>query len=182
MTNTRATLIATLFFAGIMSLTGTAAMALSDGGSSDAGNKTPHCKAGYVWNAKKAKCVRSTTSSLDDKSLYTEGRDLALAGRYTEALTALTAVKAPDSMTLTMIGYAHRKMGDFNGGMAYYVKALALDPNNANTHEYLGELYVQKGQLDLAKAELVKVAMVCGTTCEQYSDLAKAIEGIPDRT
>ena len=52
--------------------------------------------------------------------------------------------------------------------------------NNINTHEYLGEAYAEKGKLDLAKAELVKVSAVCGTTCEQYQDLAKAIAGTPD--
>ena len=31
-----------------------------------------------------------------------------------------------------------------------------------------------------AKAELIKVSAVCGTTCEQYQDLSKAIAGTPD--
>jgi hypothetical protein len=34
--------------------------------------------------------------------------------------------------------------------------------------------------MDLAKAELAKVALICGTTCEQYEDLAKAITGVSD--
>ena len=83
-------------------------------------------------------------------------------------------------MTLTMIGYATRKLGNYDEGLAYYAKALALDPANVNTHEYLGEAYAEKGKLDLAKAELIKVAAVCGTTCEQYQDLSKAIAGTPD--
>jgi len=182
MTNTHRTLITTLLFASVMSFVGTAALAASGGGSSGDAKNTPTCKAGYVWNAKKAKCEPKTTSSLDDKSLYLDGRALALAGRYEEALAALEAVKVPDSMVLTMIGYAHRKQGNFDEGMAYYARALALDPNNVNTHEYLGELYAELGKADLAKAELSKVAAVCGTTCEQYGDLAKAIAGTPDQS
>ena len=60
-------------------------------------------------------------------------------------------------MTLTMIGYALRKTGKYDEGIACYAKALALDPNNVNTHEYLGEAYAEKGMLDLANAELAKV-------------------------
>ncbi len=165
-----------------LSLGGTLAFAASGGGSSGGGSSTPSCPKGEVWNSHQGKCARNT-SGLDDKQLYTQGRDLALAGRYAEALTALEAVKNQnDAMVLTMIGYSKRKLGNTDAGLAFYQRALAIDPNNVNTHEYLGEAYAEKGQLDLAKAELVKVAAVCGTTCEQYQDLAKAIAGTPSGT
>ena len=141
------------------------------GGSSGGSGSTPTCKHG------KGPCK---SGSLEDQHRYEQGRALALAGHYDEALTALNAVKAPDSMTFTMIGYATRKLGKYDEGLAFYQKALALDPSNVNTHEYLGEAYAEKGKLDLAKAELIKVADVCGTTCEQYQDLSKAIAGKPD--
>ena len=155
-----------------------AAVVAAGGGGGSASN-TPSCSHGKVYDAAKGQCVRKG-ASLDDKYLYEHGRDLALAGRYDEALTALDAVKNQNSMTLTMIGYATRKLGNYDEGLAYYAKALALDPSNVNTHEYLGEAYAEKGKLDLAKAELVKVSAVCGTTCEQYQDLSKAIAGTPD--
>jgi tetratricopeptide (TPR) repeat protein len=81
-----------------------------------------------------------------------------------------------------MIGYTWRKMGDFGKAQAFYAKALALDPDNANTHEYLGEAYVEQGRLDLARAELTTVARITGTASEQYADLSRAIDGIPDRS
>jgi tetratricopeptide (TPR) repeat protein len=167
--------------AAVISFGSTLALAASGGGNGGSAASTPSCPRGEVYNSHTSRCSRST-SALDDKDLYRQGRDLALAGRYREALTALNAVKKPDSMTLTMIGYSTRKLGNYDGGLAYYAKALALDPNNVNTHEYLGEAYAEKGSLDLAKAELVKVSAVCGTTCEQYQDLAKAIAGLPDRS
>ena len=162
-----------------------ASPALAAGGGSSGGSgaaNTPACKTGYVWNAKKNVCVKATSSLLDDKTLYAEGHDLALAGRYQEALDALGAVKNKDSMTLTMIGYATRKMGNYDQGLAYYQQALALDTNNVNTREYLGEAYAEKGHIDLAQAELVKVGALCGTDCEQYRDLAAAIAGKPSST
>jgi len=150
------------------------------GGSSGSAFDAPMvCKKGSVYSKKKGTCVQASSGLIDDKELYEDGRDLALAGHYDEALTALDAVKTPDSMTLTMIGYATRKLGNYDEGLAYYQKALALDPSNVNTHEYLGEAYAEKGKLDLAKAELIKVSAVCGTGCEQYEDLAKAIDGKP---
>jgi tetratricopeptide (TPR) repeat protein len=165
-----------------LSLGGTMAFAASGGGSSGSGASTPSCPKGEVWNSHAGKCSRST-ASLDDKQLYTQGRDLALAGRYGEALTALEAVRNQnDAMVLTMIGYSKRKLGNYDEGVALYERALAIDPQNVNTHEYLGEAYAEKGKLDLAKAELVKVAAVCGTACEQYQDLSQAIAGAPSGT
>lgn len=155
----------------------TAAIAASGGGSSSDGAKTPSCNSGTVWNEKTQKCERQTASKMDDKSLYTEGRDLALAGRYQQALTTLGAVHSPDSMTYTMIGYSWRKMGNYDKAQAFYAKALAADPNNVNTHEYLGEAYAEQHMTNLAKAELEKVRSLAGPNSEQYRDLADVIKG-----
>lgn len=173
---------AIFLLAGAFSLVGPLAFALGGGGNSNNGSNTPVCEQGYVWNASKSECVKATSSTMDDETLFALGRDLALAGRYQEALDALQAVASPDSMVLTMIGYATRKMGNYDEGLSYYGQALNLDPNNANAHEYLGEAYAEKGNLDLAQAELEKVASICGTTCEQYEDLARAIAGQPDES
>jgi tetratricopeptide (TPR) repeat protein len=153
-----------------------AAFAVSGGGGS---SNTHDCKDGTHWSKSAAKCVPNGSSQLDE-DLYEEGRVLALAGHYQEALDALGAVKNKDSMTLTMIGYSKRKMGNIDEGMAFYQKALAIDPDNINTREYLGEGYVAIGRPDLAKVELAKLEVLCGTDCEQYQDLAKAIAGEPE--
>ena len=42
--------------------------------------------------------------------------------------------------------------------------------------EYLGEAYVVKGRLDLAQEQLQQIKSICGNTaCEEYQDLAEAI-------
>ena len=43
--------------------------------------------------------------------------------------------------------------------------------------EYLGEAYVLKGEISLAKEQLSAIEKLCGTTCESYQDLAEAIQG-----
>ncbi len=173
---------AAIVFAGALSLTGGAAFAASgaSGGSSGT-TQTVKCNKGWTYDDATKACVRN--QSLNDQQLYDQGRVLALAGAYENALDSLNAIRNKnDAMVLTMIGYSERKMGNYDAGLAYYAKALAIDPANINTHEYLGEAYAEKGKLDLAKAELVKVKAVCGTTCEQYQDLAKAIAGTPDES
>ncbi len=149
-------------------------------GSSDSGgalrNNVPTCAQGYVVKA--GGCVRVSAGVLPDDQLYLQGRALAVAGYYRHALPILEAVtRTDDSMVFTMRGYAMRKLGRVDEGMALYAKALAIDPGNVNTHEYLGEAYVVQGKFDRARVELAKVESLCGATaCEQYADLAKAIE------
>ena len=153
------------------------AFANPSGGSGSSGGGTPSCKAGYVYDTNKQTCVKANSGLLDDEQLYQQGRALALGGHYEEALGALAAVRNQnDSKVLTMIGYAQRKLGNFDQGMAYYQRALAIDPGNADTREYLGEAYVVQGKIELAKEQLDKIKALAGTDTEEYEDLAKAIQ------
>ena len=82
-------------------------------------------------------------------------------------------------MVLTMIGYAEKR-GNIAGGFDYYTRALAIDPNNLNTHEYMGEAYVMIGKVEEAKLELGTLEKLCrGKSCEQYEDLANALARKP---
>jgi tetratricopeptide (TPR) repeat protein len=150
----------------------------SNGGNGGNGgnNAQPNCPAGYV--SKNGSCVRADRGVLPDEELYRQGRALALAHYYAEALPILMAInRTDDSMVFTMQGFAMRKLGHYQEGLALYDKALAIDPNNINTHEYMGEYYVEVGDLGRARIELAKVERICGGTgCDQYEDLAEAIE------
>jgi hypothetical protein len=68
-------------------------------------------------------------------------------------------------------------MGDVAAGFDFYHKALAIDPDNINTREYLGEGYVTLGRVDLAEAELAKIEKIGGHDSEQYEALELAITG-----
>jgi tetratricopeptide (TPR) repeat protein len=155
---------------------GAPAFAASSGGSGGSSETT--CKAGMVWNQAKGICEKASSGLFDDKTLYEQGRALALAGDYGSALTLFEAIRdKQDSDVLTMIGYSKRKSGAVEEGIGYYHQALALNPDNVNTREYLGEGYVAMGRLDLAQAELDKIGAICGESCEQYIDLAAAMAG-----
>ena len=161
--------------AGVLTLS-FSGVAFAAGGSSGGGSDPIVCKTGYVYSKAKQICVRAGAGLLDDKELYEQGHALAKAGHYEAALAALTAIKdQDDSMVLTMIGYSLRKSGKWDDGVAYYGRALAIDPNNVNTHEYLGEAYLAKGRIDLAQEQLDKIEAIAGTDSEQYVELAFAI-------
>jgi tetratricopeptide (TPR) repeat protein len=136
------------------------------------------CAKGTKYDEQKKVCVTVNASLMNDRALYEQGRTLALAGYYQDALDTLAAIHDQnDAMTLTMIGYSKRKLGHTEEGIAIYHQALALDPNNVNTHEYLGEGYLAAGRIDLAELELDTLAKLCGKTCEQYKDLETALIG-----
>jgi tetratricopeptide (TPR) repeat protein len=158
---------------GVAGLALPAVAADSGGGTQDA----HQCKKGWTWDEKAGECQKNT--SLNDEQLYQQGRALAHAGYYDNALDSLNAVRDKrDARVLTMIGYATRKSGHLDQGIAIYHQALAIDPNNKDTPEYLGEGYIDAGRVDLAETELDTLHALCGATgCEQYDDLAKAIAG-----
>ena len=124
-------------------------------------------------------CVTARSGVVDDKSLVDYADALARGGRYQEALATLDLMQNPNTAeALNYRGYATRKLGRVDEGIAFYKQAVALDPNYTLVREYLGEAYVTQGKLDLAKAELAEIEKRCGTTCEPYEDLAEAIEQI----
>jgi tetratricopeptide (TPR) repeat protein len=164
--------------AGALSVAGLTAPAFAASSGSSGGSSGTQCKQGMVWNQAKGVCEKASSGLFDDKTLYDQGRELALAGEYGKALALFDAIKdKQDSDVLTMIGYSKRKSGAVEEGIGYYHQALALNPDNVNTREYLGEGYVAIGRLDLAQAELDRIGAICGESCEQYIDLAAAMAG-----
>jgi tetratricopeptide (TPR) repeat protein len=76
-----------------------------------------------------------------------------------------------------LLGYSFRNLGNSKRAMTAYTRALKLDPQHTGALEYQGVLFIMLGDLDKAKANLDKIKAVCGTSCEEYEDLAEAIKG-----
>ncbi len=74
------------------------------------------------------------------------------------------------------LGHASRMIGKLDVSLAYYKKALKINPKHLGANEYLGELYLTMKQLPKAKAQLVILQKLCGKTCEEYLDLKKGID------
>ena len=74
-----------------------------------------------------------------------------------------------------LLGFTLRKTGDFKTSLTYYTKALEMAPDHKAAREYLGELYVETGNMDKAKEQLAALVKLCPGGCEEREDLQKAI-------
>ena len=79
-----------------------------------------------------------------------------------------------DPNTLNYLGFAHRKIGDYENAEIYYSMGLELDPKHIGINEYMGELFVATNRLDKAKERL---AVLKDCNCKEYKDLKLVIEG-----
>ena len=74
-----------------------------------------------------------------------------------------------------LLGFTLRKTGDFTTALTYYNKALELKPDHKAAREYLGELYVETGEMAKANEQLASLQKLCPAGCEELEDLQKAI-------
>jgi tetratricopeptide (TPR) repeat protein len=116
-------------------------------------------------------------SSTDAPDL-TSVRAKIAAKNYTAALTELRdlAEDTQQADVYNLLGFTLRKTGDYKTSLTYYVKALEMRPDHKGAHEYLGELYVETGNMDKAKEQLAVLAKLCPGGCEEREDLDKAIQ------
>jgi Flp pilus assembly protein TadD len=102
------------------------------------------------------------------------------AGNYSDAIVSLEKMQKADpenADVLNYLAYSQRKSGDLKSAEVNYDKALKINPDHPGALEYQGELYIQTGRIDMAKENLARLKNVCGTDCEQYEDLNKALAG-----
>jgi len=128
-------------------------------------------------NWKRCKGLRHAppNPSTDDE-IYHAGYWLAKSGKYEIALAMLRrAEDQSDPRILNYLGFATRKLGRVDEGLIYYRKALAIDPNYVLAREYMGEAYLQKGDIASAHGQLNEIAKRCGTTCSSYTQLSQLI-------
>jgi len=132
----------------------------------------------------------SGNGATDKTSLYKSGKKLVLRAKklekkdkiekakklYLKAYGKFEKAYAKDKKNadiLNYLGYTLRKTGDFEKAETYYLKGLELDSEHLGINEYLGELYVQTGRLELAKERL---EVLSGCKCEEYEELKELIE------
>ncbi len=126
----------------------------------------------------------------DEASLYKSGKKLVLRAKklekkdkiekakklYLKAYDKFEKAYAKDKKNadiLNYLGYTLRKTGNFEKAEIYYLKGLELDFGHLGINEYLGELYVQTGRIELAKERL---QVLKGCKCEEYEELKELIE------
>ena len=88
-----------------------------------------------------------------------------------------------------LLGFAYRKLGDYDRALEAYDRALELNPHHRGALEYLGEAYLELDRPELAQEILDRLAAECqriavGATadggwrsrCEEWRDLHEAYE------
>ena len=127
----------------------------------------------------------SYSSSSDDSGSYKsanrfgEVNKLIKLEKFAEAHKMLKKMKkviTDEADRLNLLGFTARKSGDLNTAGDYYQQALALNPKHTGALEYQGELFLQLGKIDLAKANLAKIDKICWLPCNAERELKKAIE------
>jgi Flp pilus assembly protein TadD len=112
--------------------------------------------------------VRAKIKSKDYQSALTELRTLADTNQHADVYS--------------LMGFSLRKTGDYVTALTFYKKALDFDANHKGAHEYLGELYIETGQLAQAREQLAVLEKLCPQGCEEREDLEKALAATPPKT
>ena len=134
----------------------------SSGGANDGTKKTNYDKGAYI--IKKAKKYEK------------KGKIKKATIQYEKALKYLiksNKEKPNQPDTLNYLGFASRKLGNFEVAEKYYLEGLKIKPNHKGINEYLGELYIKTNRVELAKQRL---EVLKGCACEEYSELKELID------
>ena len=100
------------------------------------------------------------------------------AGEYGRAVKLLETVVAKEPRNADAwnnLGYSERQQNHFDKSLAAYRRALTINPDHRGANEYLGELYLQTGDLAQARRQLEKLNSLCPRGCEEADDLSKAV-------
>lgn len=107
-----------------------------------------------------------------------EAQALIAKNQYEQALEKLQTVVAKDSGNAdawNLIGFSNRELKNFDKALDGYSKALASNPRHTGAIEYLGELYLDLGDLEQAEQQLAKLDDICFFGCEDYDTLKASI-------
>lgn len=110
---------------------------------------------------------------------YRAARERILAGDYQGGIAALHALGQDDHPDVAnYIGYANRKLGNYDDSKYWYDKALAADGKHVRTWSYYGMWHMEQDNRLKAQDFLAKVNLLCGNdTCEEYRQLKAVIDG-----
>ncbi len=108
---------------------------------------------------------------------YIEAQRKVQASDYSGAIPILEGIlkqEPGNADALNYLGYSHRKLGNATKALAYYLQALANEPEHLGANEYLGELYLEMGALPKAEERLAVLQKAC-SGCTEEAELAEKI-------
>ena len=113
---------------------------------------------------------------LAEKHIFNKSYDKSL--KLLQKLTKREDLGDKRADIYNLLGFSYRKLQNPNldKSFAAYMMTLELDPKHLGAHEYLGELYLMRGQKNKALDMLEKLEKLAGKNTDEYKDLEKAIE------
>lgn len=115
----------------------------------------------------------------DPNASYRGAVELIHSERFEDAIDSLRRLASaigPHPDVLNYLGYAYRRLERYEQAETYYEQALTIDPLHRGANEYLGEMYVELGRLDEARARLAVLDEACPFACAEYEDLERVLE------
>lgn len=164
-----------LILVSALALPFAATSSFAAGGGNETAPKKPKCKIGQIYDKKSKSCVSAEESNMDVDGLYENVRELAYAGRYTDAQVVLAQMPQHDDRTLTYLGFTNRKMGNMDAAMSYYTRALVVNPGNVLARSYMGQGLVSEGKISAALEQLEAIRDHGGAGTWAEASLRKAI-------
>lgn len=138
--------------------------------SNDAKYKVNNKDGENIKFVKAAKLIKSA------KKLDKKGKTEKAKKKYKKALEYLVKANGEKPMEpdiLNYLGFASRKLGDYENAEIYYLLGLNINPQHIGINEYLGELYVATKRIDLA---LKRLNVLKSCKCEEYKELKELID------
>ncbi|MGM5056956.1 tetratricopeptide repeat protein [Rhizobium sp. 814_E9_N1_1] len=147
---------------------------------------TKYAILGYIWLCAISAGLSAVTALpafAVDNMQSTDAPDLTSvrakidARDYAGALAELRGLAEDNQQAdvYNLMGYTLRKTGDYRTSLTYYTKALELQPDHRAAREYLGELYVETGEMAKAEEQVSSLKQLCPSSCEELEDLQEVI-------
>jgi tetratricopeptide (TPR) repeat protein len=92
-----------------------------------------------------------------------------------DILLPLAEAEPENADVFNLLGYSHRKLEMYDEALGYYTTALELDPMHLGANEYLGELYLETDQPELAEERIAVLQEACPEGCEELEELEAAL-------
>ena len=124
-----------------------------------------------------------TDNSDQIKILYEKAEKMIKEKKFEKSIKLLKKLTRREDLAgfradiYNLLGFSYRKLDEpiLDKSFSAYMMALEIDPNHIGAHEYLGELYLMRGEKDKAREMLKKLEVLSGKDSKEYADLEREI-------
>ena len=100
------------------------------------------------------------------------------AGEYDTAIAYFHVVLVDypgHAEAYNQLGYINRRLQNFDRAFAFYAEALKIAPDHTGAHHYIGEAYLEVGNLAKAEYHLRQLDLLCLFGCDDFYQLEQAV-------